>query len=39
MSSSSPSRSDALVLFGVCFTILLTVYLLNKKFLTRLGGT
>jgi molybdate transport system permease protein len=29
----------ALVLFGVCFTILLTVYLLNKKFLTRLGGT
>ena len=29
----------ALVLFGVCFIILLTVYLLNKKFLTRLGGT
>lgn len=29
----------ALVLFGVCFTILLTVYLLNKKFITRLGGT
>jgi|SRR5271169_1992057 len=29
----------AVVLFGVCFTILLTVYLLNKKFLTRLGGT
>lgn len=29
----------ALVLFGVCFTILLSVYLLNKKFLTRLGGT
>jgi len=29
----------ALVLFAVCFTILLTVYLLNKKFLTRLGGT
>jgi molybdate transport system permease protein len=28
----------ALVLFGVCFSILLTVYLLNKKFLTRLGG-
>ena len=28
----------AFVLFGVCFTILLTVYLLNKKFLTRLGG-
>jgi len=29
----------ALVLFGVCFTILLTVYVLNKRFLTRLGGT
>jgi molybdate transport system permease protein len=29
----------ALVLFGVCFAILLTVYLLNKKFLTKLGGT
>jgi molybdate transport system permease protein len=28
----------ALVLFGVCFAILLAVYLLNKKFLTRLGG-
>ena len=28
----------AFVLFGVCFTILLTVYLLNKKFVTRLGG-
>ena len=27
----------ALVLFGVCFTILLTVYLLNKKLLTRVG--
>ena len=29
----------AFVLFAVCFTILLTVYLLNKKFLTKLGGT
>lgn len=29
----------ALILFSVCFIILLTVYLLNKKFLTRLGGT
>ena len=28
----------ALVLFGVCFSILLAVYLLNKRFLTRLGG-
>lgn len=28
----------ALVLFGVCFTILLTVYLFNKRLLTRLGG-
>lgn len=29
----------ALVLFGVCFSILLSVYLLNKRFLTRFGGT
>ena len=29
----------ALVLFCLCFSILLSVYLLNKKFLTRLGGT
>ena len=29
----------ALVLFCLCFAILLSVYLLNKKFLTRLGGT
>lgn len=28
----------ALVLFGVCFSILLAVYLLNKRFITRLGG-
>jgi molybdate transport system permease protein len=28
----------ALVLFAVCFTILLTVYLLNKKLIARLGG-
>jgi molybdate transport system permease protein len=27
----------ALVLFGVCFSILLTVYLLNKKLLTKVG--
>ncbi|MGA8147989.1 MAG: molybdate ABC transporter permease subunit [Gallionellaceae bacterium] len=29
----------ALVLFGVCFIILLMVYLLNKKLLMRVGGT
>ncbi len=29
----------ALVLFGVCFTILFMVYLLNKKLLMRVGGT
>jgi molybdate transport system permease protein len=27
----------ALVLFGVCFTILLTVYLLNRKLLMKVG--
>ena len=29
----------ALVLFAVCFGILLTVYLLNKKLIMRVGGT
>ncbi|MGC2458190.1 MAG: molybdate ABC transporter permease subunit [Gallionellaceae bacterium] len=29
----------ALMLFGVCFTILFMVYLLNKKLLMRVGGT
>ena len=29
----------ALVLFGVCFTILLAVYLLNKKLILRVGAT